>query len=183
MHNIYLYRSALARRPPFRQHIYALSLPLSRAAHTFALPSAHSIRRAFSPVTFNQRCCGYSLQIRSHSQVATAAIEEFSPATTITTEGPAAQYTQLVKEGALRDDAHQRKTVKLLQDLHDRLQTYTPPPIREIEDDPDRHQPIHKHKGKDDMLSPDFAWIKESEENFLSKVYHVDLRPNPEDDC
>ncbi|TPX66573.1 hypothetical protein SpCBS45565_g04392 [Spizellomyces sp. 'palustris'] len=85
-------------------------------------------------------------------------------------QGPAATYSNLVNQGALRDDAHQRETVRLLQDLYERLQSYTPPPIQKVALELDDHVPIHKQKGRDDMLSPDFAWIKESEENLLSKL-------------
>ncbi|KNC98415.1 uncharacterized protein SPPG_06119 [Spizellomyces punctatus DAOM BR117] len=90
--------------------------------------------------------------------------------TSPSSQGPAAKYSKLVKQGSLRDDPHQRETVRLLQDLYDRLQLYTPPPIQQVALELDDHVPIHKQKGRDDMLSPDFAWIKESEENLLSKL-------------
>ncbi|TPX55235.1 hypothetical protein PhCBS80983_g05500 [Powellomyces hirtus] len=84
-------------------------------------------------------------------------------------KGPTAYYASLVDSGALRSDPHQKTTVALLQDLYDGLQGYTPPPIQEIEVDPDRVRPTHEHKGKDDMLSPDFAYQK-SEESVMTKV-------------
>ncbi|KAJ3103942.1 hypothetical protein HDU97_009754 [Phlyctochytrium planicorne] len=48
-------------------------------------------------------------------------------------KGPAAIYADQVSSGLLRSDPHQQNTVKILQDLHDRLITYKPPPIVPIE--------------------------------------------------
>ncbi|KAF3188589.1 hypothetical protein TWF788_000338 [Orbilia oligospora] len=43
--------------------------------------------------------------------------------------GPIDKYKELVSEGKLRDDDHQRKIVVKLQDLHDQLVNYNPPVV------------------------------------------------------
>ncbi|KAF3152104.1 hypothetical protein TWF225_006341 [Orbilia oligospora] len=43
--------------------------------------------------------------------------------------GPIDKYKELVSEGKLRDDDHQRKIVVKLQDLHDQLVNYDPPVV------------------------------------------------------
>ncbi|KAF1987531.1 mitochondrial ATPase [Aulographum hederae CBS 113979] len=43
--------------------------------------------------------------------------------------GPIAEYDDRVLEGKLRDDEHQRTLIGNLQDLHEMLAEYTPPPI------------------------------------------------------
>ncbi|EPS37432.1 hypothetical protein H072_8869 [Dactylellina haptotyla CBS 200.50] len=43
--------------------------------------------------------------------------------------GPIDKYKELVGEGKLRDDNHQRKIVVKLQDLHDHLSLYEPPTV------------------------------------------------------
>ncbi|KAK6496497.1 hypothetical protein TWF481_002513 [Arthrobotrys musiformis] len=43
--------------------------------------------------------------------------------------GPIDKYKELVSEGKLRDDDHQRKIVVKLQDLHDQLGKYEPPVV------------------------------------------------------
>lgn len=50
--------------------------------------------------------------------------------------GPLATYDDRVEAGRLRDDDHQRGIVEHLQDLHDMLKDYTPPPVvrPELED-------------------------------------------------
>ncbi|KAJ3043698.1 hypothetical protein HDV00_004471 [Rhizophlyctis rosea] len=85
------------------------------------------------------------------------------PPSTQTVGGPAALYASLVLQGQLRNDPHQRKTVAVLQQLYDNLQTYKEPPIQEENLDIESHIPVHAQKGKADMSSPDFAWQKEED--------------------
>ncbi|KAJ3016186.1 Lactation elevated protein 1 [Thoreauomyces humboldtii] len=96
--------------------------------------------------------------------------------TTDITHGPAAYYASLIESNVLRPDPHQQTTVDLLQDLHDRISDYVPPSIQEPDVDPDLDRHVHEHKGKADMLSPDFAWVKHDEESFLDKR-NPSLRP------
>lgn len=42
-----------------------------------------------------------------------------------------AEYTALIAQGSLKEDAFQRTIIETLQDLHHRLMTYTPQPIGE----------------------------------------------------
>ncbi|KIK67775.1 hypothetical protein GYMLUDRAFT_36552 [Collybiopsis luxurians FD-317 M1] len=44
---------------------------------------------------------------------------------------PLVQYHKLLEDGALRGDEHQTRIIQKLQDLHDRLLDYTPPPVPE----------------------------------------------------
>ncbi|TPX33071.1 hypothetical protein SmJEL517_g03918 [Synchytrium microbalum] len=53
--------------------------------------------------------------------------------TGVIVSGPQALYTSLVNRGQLNDDAHQRVTVKKLQELYDRLKGYSPPTIQSSE--------------------------------------------------
>ncbi|KAF9411471.1 hypothetical protein BGZ94_001339 [Podila epigama] len=46
-----------------------------------------------------------------------------------TDSGPMAEYNALIASGSLKEDAFQRTIIETLQDLHDRLMTYTPQPI------------------------------------------------------
>jgi hypothetical protein len=43
--------------------------------------------------------------------------------------GPLVRYDQLIASGVLLNDDHQRGIVSRLQQMHDRLRTYHPPPI------------------------------------------------------
>ena len=42
---------------------------------------------------------------------------------------PIEQYHRLLESGVLRGDGHQTRIIRKLQDLHDKLLHYTPPPI------------------------------------------------------
>ncbi|KAI8816865.1 AFG1-like ATPase-domain-containing protein [Fimicolochytrium jonesii] len=87
-------------------------------------------------------------------------------------QGPLATYTDLLERGLLRPDAHQRKTVELLENLYLRVKAYDPPPVQHIDLEADKALPAHKQHGRDDIMSPDFAWaVKQEEETFLSKVF------------
>ncbi|KAK5111655.1 hypothetical protein LTR62_004760 [Meristemomyces frigidus] len=44
--------------------------------------------------------------------------------------GPLKEYDRRVKQGKLRDDEHQRMLIQSLQDLHDELMKYDPPPVK-----------------------------------------------------
>ncbi|KAL2919767.1 ATPase [Polyrhizophydium stewartii] len=78
--------------------------------------------------------------------------------------GPAAVYEQLVSEGRLREDAHQRKTVGVLQALFDELANYSPPvlPPPKVEKRKAMAD-VGSDAGRDRIKSPDFAWIEENE--------------------
>ncbi|KAI8592929.1 AFG1-like ATPase-domain-containing protein [Geranomyces variabilis] len=73
-------------------------------------------------------------------------------------EGPAGYYASLIKSGSLRPDPQQEATVALLHTLYENVMAYDPPPLQEPEIDPDATRPLHEHKGRDDIESPDFAW-------------------------
>ncbi|KAF3941435.1 hypothetical protein ABW19_dt0208106 [Dactylella cylindrospora] len=62
--------------------------------------------------------------------VAQEAIEEYYEEEQVAhLPGPIDKYRELVGEGKLRDDNHQRKIVVKLQDLHDQLTRYNPPTV------------------------------------------------------
>lgn len=47
------------------------------------------------------------------------------------TSGPLKRYDNLIASGVLLNDDHQRSIVTRLQQMHDRLRTYHPPPVPE----------------------------------------------------
>lgn len=59
---------------------------------------------------------------------------------------PIQRYDQLVQTGVLRDDAHQRKIIKVLQSLHDELKTYKQADV------PDPEEHLEASKGL-------FSWL------------------------
>ncbi|KAJ3187316.1 hypothetical protein HDU85_006604 [Gaertneriomyces sp. JEL0708] len=122
-----------------------------------------------------------SAHVDSNTTAAPTKTQQTKSSPAETAAGPTAYYNSRVLSGELRDDAHQRSTVAVLQSLYDTLQTYTPPPIRDIDTTSHAAVPLHKQDGRDDILSPDFAWIKESEENFLSKLFSK-FRPAKKND-
>ncbi|KAK6341794.1 hypothetical protein TWF730_001286 [Orbilia blumenaviensis] len=67
--------------------------------------------------------------------------------------GPIDKYKELVGEGKLRDDDHQRKIVVKLQDLHDQLAKYNPPVIV--------HPHIEPPNQKKGLLSSFFGGTKD----------------------
>ena len=83
------------------------------------------------------------------------------------TKGPLHSYLSLIKEGILRHDAHQEKTVLLLNDLHEKLLMHPEPPQTKLS-----HQMNDiKQKNQSSIIqSPDFAWIKDSEKTFLRQA-------------
>lgn len=42
---------------------------------------------------------------------------------------PMEEYKKLIDKGALRADDHQTRIIQKLQDLHDQLRDYVPPPL------------------------------------------------------
>ena len=85
-------------------------------------------------------------------------------------QGPKHLYIDLITQGALKANHEQRKTVELLQDLHDRLQTYDPPPIRELNSGLKSAVAKTIETGKNAIQSPDFAWIKDSEPSIMNQI-------------
>ncbi|KAF8306456.1 AFG1-like ATPase [Clavulina sp. PMI_390] len=49
---------------------------------------------------------------------------------------PTSRYHELVERSILRDDAHQRTIIKILQDLHDKLDGYKRPPLSAVASQP-----------------------------------------------
>ncbi|ORY92671.1 AFG1-like ATPase-domain-containing protein [Leucosporidium creatinivorum] len=62
----------------------------------------------------------------STRQLATAAS---AASTSSPKHGPTAAYERQVEEGIIVNDDHQRSIISLLQDMYDKLDAYTPPPI------------------------------------------------------
>ncbi|KAI9104753.1 AFG1-like ATPase-domain-containing protein [Phlyctochytrium arcticum] len=156
----------------------ALYSSTARPSPTFARRSPCS-KHSFPETLIQQQKRGVNAHISSssfHSYLSIPACQlspvhstrHYATASTSTTptttgKGPAADYDLLVAQSKLNRDEHQIATVTLLQELFDRLQTYSEPPIREPDLDQDANLPSHKQKGRDDMESPDFAWIKQND--------------------
>ena len=90
------------RSPQGRALNSSLALDSYPPEHSSAAPDAHS---------------------HKHSAVL-QSIKDPRPSTT-----PLEQYHRLLDSGALRGDDHQIRIIRKLQDLHDRLLHYSPPPI------------------------------------------------------
>ncbi|KAJ3379923.1 hypothetical protein HDU84_006317 [Entophlyctis sp. JEL0112] len=69
--------------------------------------------------------------------------------------GPRQLYAKKVSAGILRNDAHQWKTVDLLQDLHDRIASHAPPP--KIDVDYKDSDPKEPHKVGVESLDQEVA--------------------------
>ncbi|RKO86075.1 hypothetical protein BDK51DRAFT_31952, partial [Blyttiomyces helicus] len=148
----------------------SLSLSQDRAIASQTGPRLSSSAAATLPA----EPTSYSRQLPAAVRPARTPVSSAPAAPTVAaapdpTQGPAALYSSWVAEGRIRDDPHQRRTVALLQDLHDRLGDYVPPPVRPHLVNPDLMKPLHEEKGKNDIASPDFAWHKD-EESFLQKI-------------
>jgi protein AFG1 len=79
-------------------------------------------------------------------------------------KSPLSIYQALIKSKKIIPDAHQIKTIELLQKLFVDLQSYKPPLLINID------QVKKFHTQQNEMLSPDFAWIKQSEASLIDKL-------------
>ncbi|CAG8483094.1 10689_t:CDS:2 [Paraglomus occultum] len=79
-----------------------------------------------------------SVQAESlYRQRSAATYDDISDDVALSTFGPMSSYRNIVASGMVREDEFQRGVVQILQNLHDRLQTYDPPliPIETNADD------------------------------------------------
>jgi hypothetical protein len=73
-------------------------------------------------------------------------------------------YQHLLQLKGLKPDPHQLKGLQLLSELHAHLLLYDPPEKRTFQAKSTSSSNDHP------QLSPDFAWIKQSEASILDKV-------------
>ena len=100
-----------------------------------ALPLASSRVVAASQGARTLGPLAHCRSISSSSNTRSAAKAGKTKATT-----PIERYDELVRSGLLRDDAHQRNIIKVLQSLHDRLKSYQQPQVP----DPEEHLQAHQ---------------------------------------
>ncbi|KZP00191.1 AFG1-like ATPase [Calocera viscosa TUFC12733] len=98
----------------------------TRTLHTASVTSATQ-RRKFSIKT------GTLLPPSRNSLISKAAwiSSRYNSSAPSSSDTPTDRYNQLVERGLLKKDPHQLEIVALLQELHDRLRSYNPPPILE----------------------------------------------------
>lgn len=83
------------------------------------------------------------------------------------TRGPMHSYRNLIKQGRLKTDPFQEKTIQLLQDLHEKLVIHPEPPIIKLVHQIKDVREIQRNSNQ--ITSPDFAWIQK-EKTFFGKV-------------
>ncbi|KAF9968775.1 hypothetical protein BGZ70_007661 [Mortierella alpina] len=102
-------RDSLTRQPPS---------PARSAFHSYVLNSTPFIAEGIVALPSVKRCLSTAASSSSDS-------DNSSPT------GPMAVYDELIAQGSLKEDAFQRTIIETLQEMHDRLKTYTPEPIVE----------------------------------------------------
>ncbi|KII95035.1 hypothetical protein PLICRDRAFT_693312 [Plicaturopsis crispa FD-325 SS-3] len=71
----------------------------------------------------------YQKQSPSDAEASSAAHEPADSSTDTAEDSPLKRYHGLINSGAIRGDEHQTRIIQKLQNLHDQLKAYEPPPI------------------------------------------------------
>ncbi|KAG0016749.1 hypothetical protein BGZ81_011066 [Podila clonocystis] len=103
---------------------------VARQANNLTIANArYSVPKLFQCYVVNSTPFVANRMLRASIRTMSTSTSESQDDTSDT--GPMAEYTALIAQGSLKEDAFQRTIIETLQHLHDRLMTYTPHPIGE----------------------------------------------------